>query len=435
MKDVKVIAKKVLDELTTAGADMALVSVSSGYGSELNVDGGEISLMRTIFSDKVSMKAIKNMRKGVISLNSFGDDEIHEAVRNCIEAADSGVEDEALSISPLTENSDFVDGILVPDMDKLFMRIREYMDSVEKEFPEIIIEQLIVTYTHSHRCMMNTNGVCYGDETGLYSMSSMFSAHRGDISTSFNSVGFDFLDLDKPLLDMYNQREYYARSVAELDAEPFEDKFTGKILCTPDMFCEFVGTALSNFISDGPIIEKTSPWKDKLGQKVTSEKLSVRSIPNDERMICASKVHADGYLNEDCDYIRDGVLVSFDLSEYGANKTGGERAKSSSACCEIPGGDIPLADMIKSIDKGLFVCRFSGGEASSNGDISGVAKNSFLIENGKITHAVTETMISGNLEDMLNNIVALSKETICDGGSVLPYAIIDGVTVSGKSDG
>ena len=95
-------------------------------------------------------------------------------------------------------------------------------------------------------------------------------------------------------------------------------------------------------------------------------------------------------------------------------------------------GEQSVEDIIASIDKGILVGRFSGGQPSTNGDFSGVAKNSFLIENGKITDAVSETMISGNLADMLKNVVAISRETVADGYSVLPYGAFGGITVSGK---
>lgn len=79
-----------------------------------------------------------------------------------------------------------------------------------------------------------------------------------------------------------------------------------------------------------------------------------------------------------------------------------------------------------------MVGRFSGGAPGISGDFSGVAKNSFLIENGKITDAVSETMISGNLAEMLNSLVDISSDTVADGESVMPYAAFSGVTVSGK---
>ena len=61
-----------------------------------------------------------------------------------------------------------------------------------------------------------------------------------------------------------------------------------------------------------------------------------------------------------------------------------------------------------------------------------MAKNSFLIEDGKITDAVNEVMITGNLADMIKNVVAISKETLTEGTSVMPYLAVDGVVVSGK---
>jgi PmbA protein len=88
--------------------------------------------------------------------------------------------------------------------------------------------------------------------------------------------------------------------------------------------------------------------------------------------------------------------------------------------------------MIKKVKKGIIVGRFSGGSPGANGEFSGVAKNGFMIEDGKITSALSETMISGNLADMLNNLVDISKETLEDGNMVVPYMAFDGITVSGK---
>ena len=61
-----------------------------------------------------------------------------------------------------------------------------------------------------------------------------------------------------------------------------------------------------------------------------------------------------------------------------------------------------------------------------------MAKNSFYIENGKIQHALTETMISGSVADILHKIRAVSREVLRDGDCCLPFIAFDGVTVSGK---
>ena len=130
--------------------------------------------------------------------------------------------------------------------------------------------------------------------------------------------------------------------------------------------------------------------------------------------------------------IEDGVLKSFMLSLYVANKSGFARAKNSSFALVMKNGDTPYADMIKNIKKGIIVGRFSGGNPGTNGDFSGIAKNSFLIEDGEIKGAVSETMINGNLAELLQNVVAVSKETITDGNCVLPYVAVDKIVISGK---
>jgi len=41
-------------------------------------------------------------------------------------------------------------------------------------------------------------------------------------------------------------------------------------------------------------------------------------------------------------------------------------------------------------------------------------------------------MISGNLGEMFNSVLDVSKEMVNDGSNDLPWVLFDGVTVSGK---
>jgi len=432
MKNNKEIAMFVLEALKEAGADEAQCSVSTGVADELNVDSGEISLMRSLFDNKISMKAIKNKKKGVIIINSFDEDAIKAAARQCLEAAEASVEDDAVCISELTENADFNAGILESEREKFFDRLQEYLADIKENYPKIILEQVITDYSAGESFFANTNGVEYSYRQGGYSLNTMFSAHDGDKATSFNYCGVSFDNLDKKLLDLGMQRDLYKRSEEQLEAAAYEGKFVGTAVFAPLCLGDIVSMALDNFVSDMTIIDGTSPWRYSLGTKVASESLTVSYVPLDERMVCAERYTGDGYISENYDVIKDGILKSFDLSEYAARKTGLERAKNSSSCMEIKPGDRSLEEIIAGIDKGILVYRFSGGDPAVNGDFSGVAKNSFLIEDGKITAPVTETMISGNIAEMLKNVAAISKESVCDGSSVLPWAAFGGITVSGK---
>lgn len=88
---------------------------------------------------------------------------------------------------------------------------------------------------------------------------------------------------------------------------------------------------------------------------------------------------------------------SFFLDLYAAIKTGNKTAPNSSSNLIIEGGDKSLEDIVRETKEGIIVGSFSGGYPGVNGEFSGVAKNSFVVKDGKITGAVTEAMINGNL--------------------------------------
>lgn len=432
MTDIYEIAEYTLKALKDCGADAAQCIVGRSKKDELNVDGGKFSLMRSTFNTSISMKAIKDGKKGVTSINQATKEAIDEAAAQCIAAAESSVPDEAEQIAPFTAKVEYKTGVFEPDLDKLFDRIEEFMSQTKKEYPKVILEQLISDYEHSEKLYMNTNGTSLRYEHGEYSFNTMFSAHEGEKASSFNGYFCALDNLDKPFMDAGMQRQLLEESEKQLNTVSPSEKFVGKVLYSPDCFNELLQTALENFASSGVLIDGTSPWKDALNTKVASEKLNLRSVPLDGRTVVGQRFTSDGYPAENMDIIVDGVLKTFILSQYGANKTGFPRALNGGNNLEVLPGDKTLEEMISGIDRGLIVNRFSGGQPSSNGDFSGVAKNSFLIEDGKVSSAVSETMISGNIIDMLNNIVAISKEQTTDGLSFMPWAEFDGVTVSGK---
>jgi len=150
-------------------------------------------------------------------------------------------------------------------------------------------------------------------------------------------------------------------------------------------------------------------------------------------VVAGERFTTDGFESRDMDIIRDGVLKNFALTLYGSRKSGKPRALNSAfENIEVAAGDKPLHEIIKGIDRGILMNRFSGGSSGASGEISGVAKNSFLIENGKVTDALKETMVSFDITKALKNITAISSERRQNGVTLLPWCCFDGVTISGK---
>ena len=427
------IAEYALEALVKAGADKAAVRVSRGRKDEFNVEANEFSLLRTLFNDELSLKAVKGGKKGVALINKLDRDSIDEAVKDCAALADSASPDEAEDIAEKIENKSFDQSIGGADMDKLFTRTKEFVEQLKDEFPKIVLEGMSAEFKNDETVYINSKGAEFASDSEFYCASPMFTAKDGDKSTSFNYYSLLMNSLNTAFMDRGMLRTLLEESVRSLDAKMVEGKFTGKVVMTPACDDMIWWTLIQNFLSDSSLIQGTSRWKDALGTKVADKKLTFRAAPLHPDIIEGQRFTADGYESKDMDFIREGVLTSFALSLYGANKTGKPRADNMSfGNIEVAAGDKPLEEIIKNLDKGILLNRFSGASPGPSGDISGVAKNSFMIENGRITDALKETMISFNIVDILENIPAISKERCVNGSSVMPWCCFDGITISGK---
>lgn len=432
MEQLKLTANKALDALKKNGADGAQCSVGYTVTHEFNVDGGEFSLFRTLFDKHLTLTALKEGKKGTVRQNRYDDETIAALAAECLMTAESSVPDPAWGFAPKTENRDFIYGAVTSDNEKLFERCKELMRDISERHPKILMEQMIVTHKEVCDVYGNSNGVLHGEHCGYYEVSLMYSAHEGQKASSFFGGGFRTYDLDTPFIEQSTLEKDLADVEKQVETSPVDGKFEGVMLLPPSSLNEFLYYALSSFAGDGALLEGTSPWKESLGQRVADPALTVSVAPLDDRIVCGERVTGEGFTSENYDVIHDGVLTQFMLSHYVANKMGQKRAPNGSMSLIVTPGDKKLDDIIASIKRGIVVGRFSGGQPASNGDFSGVAKNSFLIENGKVTKALSETMISGNLADMMKKVYAISDDQLCDGASVLPYVAFDGITVSGK---
>ena len=433
MEKMKLLAREILAEAKAQGADYAQCSVSESEKKEFNVDGGRFSLMRTLFNRNVSVTVLKDRKKGTVQINRFDSDAVRAAVKDAIAAAESGKPDEAWQFADGPAEKTFTDGTPECDTDKLFARTKELLESIREKHPKILMEQMITSHDTWTVVFMTTNNVNYCTRAGAYSFSLMYSGHEGEKSTSFYGSEITLKTLDVPVIECGFIERELAMVEDQLEPKPLEGKFTGTAVLAPYALAEIVlWTVMGNFVSDACLIDGTSIWKDKLGEMVADPSFSLSFEPYSDDVVIPDRYTGEAYPTENFDLIKEGKLVSFALSQYGANKTGQKRSGNGGSNMRVPSGEKSLEEIISGIDQGILVMRFSGGEPAPSGEFSGVAKNSFLIEKGKISHALSETMISGCVPDMLKQIRAISKDTLKDGSVSLPYIAFDGLTISGK---
>jgi PmbA protein len=313
----------------------------------------------------------------------------------------------------------------------MYDSVEKFCNDVKTMYPLYKYEEGILKFIHEERTYANTNGTFLESNRSYYENTIMGSAKDENTTTSFNYSMQTSSNLDEDLMDQGGMKTVIESSVNELQAKPLEGKFVGDILITPLTVVDFLGSYSAVFLSDPAILSGSSRLIDALDTKVASEKLTVKSLVNDDRLAAPMMITPDGFIAKDMTVFDKGVLKNFSISYYTELKTGHKRALNRGNI-EVYPGDVKLEDMIKNTKEGIIVGRFSGGSPSSNGDFSGVAKNSYYVKDGVIQYPITETMISGNLYDLFNDIVDISEERVNYGLFITPTIRCNNVTISGK---
>jgi PmbA protein len=418
-----------LDRLLLSGIDHAEGVINESEKKELNVEAGKITLFRTTFSNSLSLDAIKDYKESSININKIDKGSIDSSISTLIENVKSSKVDDSNGISEKQSKEIFSKGELKADLNLMYDRIEDFNNYVKKDHKKIILEGVNLIHGSSKSHILNTNGVDFEVSRGLYSFESMFTAKDGKDTSSFNYTGVDTLKLSDKLQDRGYMSNLLNQCEEQVKSFPIKDKFVGQIIVTPHCLSDFL-SFIDYSISNSALISGTSIYKNSIGEKITSSNLSLSSNPVDDRIDSGYFITGDTYKAENVDIITNGILNTHLLTLYGAKKTGGKRIANQGGSYIVENGSESLESLIKNVDKGVLLCRFSGGSPTDSGDFSGVAKNSYYIEKGKIKFPIIETMISGNIAKMFMNINNISKETVDFGDSILPWVSFDGITIS-----
>jgi PmbA protein len=420
-----------LKALTDAGADKGQVTLRASEKYELNTEANAVKLLRSTDEVNVTLLYIKDQKKASTSVNKATESAIDEAIVKLVDLAKSAPVDEANDISSDVENNTFNIGLSEPDLDAVY----NALDALNEEMKTVYTKvkgDAILSYDYYHKYLANTNGVLLEETNGKYNLSMMFAAKDGDKITSFNYTGGSFNDINTKLTEVGLLGDLMDQTVEELEAKPFEGKFVGDVIITPTCFSDFLRFVEMSSLSDHSLIAGSSVLKDKIGESIAAPIFNWHSNPRSNELADAYAITRDGFVAEDLTIIKEGVLQTHLLSLYGANKTGGQRAKNYGGSYVVDPGTSTLEDMIKDVKQGILLARFSGGRPGADGGFAGVAKNSFYIEDGQIKYPMSETMISGNLYEILKNIKSISKDRVNYGSAILPWVHTTGTTISGK---
>lgn len=424
--------KYCLDRLTEKGAQKAEVYLVQENKEEMNIHSGDISLLRSLEEYNLEMTALIDNKKDMAKVNKIDEESINTAIDEIIENAKNSEADLANDIPEIKFEKVFNDTVSDLDIEKMHKRLKEFIEDVNKDYEHLVIEEAILEHNRISKYFANSNGTQLSSTESHYNFTVMFFAKKGKLTSSFNYVMQSAKDLDKAILEMGALKKLLKESIEHLEPKAIDvKKFTGDVIVTPECMND-MGYFLLMHLTNQYLIPGVSKFKGKLGEKLLDEKLTVTTEPDSKELAIKDYFGKDGYINKNEYIFQNGVLKNYLLDHFGSLKTGYERGPSTGSNLVIEAGNISIDEMVKSMDQGIILARFSGGMPAPNGDFSGIAKNSYYVKDGKIQYPIKETMISGNLFEMFQNIKGVSKERINNGQTLMPYMQFGNATISSK---
>lgn len=195
-------------------------------------------------------------------------------------------------------------------------------------------------------------------------------------------------------------------------------------------FSAFIASLASAF--NGRVVAQgASPLGNRQGEQVFDKKLSLWDDPTIAYRPRSRPCDDEGVSSQRTSLIDNGVVESFlyDLQTASLLRTqstgngdrsfGGLPTPSISALV-FGQGDTAFADMVRDVKLGLVIEQLMGAEQTNvlGGEFSGNVLLGYKVEKGEIVGRVKNTVLSGNVYKVLDNLTAIGQEARWVGGLV-----------------
>ncbi|MCR8612858.1 MAG: TldD/PmbA family protein [Mycoplasma sp.] len=409
---------------------------SYSLSEEMEFEGGTLKKSEANISINTSLIGIMKNRKVFTGIESNDLNKLKEKIDDLLYISKyTTKETEEELISPK--------GLIYPKVDPKIFNIekrdtnsqiellKELNDRMNKLHKNIKSETTIaaLSYSFSDFKMENTNGLELEKQSKV-----------------MNIVGVLFLDVDGNKITIIHGEKII--NDKDWDIDKFINKIDKKIkervkkskiesgkyktILSNRAFSTLVSQYFSHFNARS-VIDERSIYKDDLGKKIMSEKITIVDEGVNIKGKVFSTFDADGMPTQRKEIVKNGVLKTFLHNIKSAKimnvKTTGNSAgdNPSGFFTYILPGEKTKEQLFSKVDNGFMITSFKGlhsGLNSISGDFS-LEIEGFKIKDGKQSDFVTGAIATGNYFEIIKNIKNLSSELNFD-EAITPYArIID----------
>ncbi|HHW19045.1 MAG TPA: TldD/PmbA family protein [Firmicutes bacterium] len=217
---------------------------------------------------------------------------------------------------------------------------------------------------------------------------------------------------------------------------------TYPVLFTPGAFMDLIMPILA-CLDGKAVVRQVSPLKGRLGESIFSPLLTIvedgildkgtgSNLYDDQGVRCRRTLLVDKGV------LREYLLDLETACKLGRKPTGtGRISRIAPNNLLVLPQDLSWKDMVKGIKRGVIIKDTMGAWAGNpySGQVTGNIALGFLVEDGEPVGRVKDCMFSVNVfKHLKDNLVSLSRETkYTYGNALLPYALVDGVSIAAKT--
>ena len=416
------------------GATDASVNVGSSISETVNFRNKKLDESNRSDNLGIDITTFIGKKKSSISSSNLLKENLNVLIEKCIETTKNTPEDEfnALPDKDLlakeVKELNLYDNTNIENNDKI-----EYLSKLEasaSKNKKIINTESSFTEDKSNFILANTDGFRKGFKT------SSFVASSVAVAKDDKSMERDYEYTIKCHLKDIKSAEELGKVAAEQTIRKLSPRKIGseKIAIIFDKrIAKGILSTFASAITSSAISRGTSFLKDKIGQKIFSNSISIFDKPDILKGLGSQSFDSEGVKTETLKLVEQGILKDYLLDTYNGKKL---NLKSNGRCggtsnLYFDNGNVSYKDLLSSNSKCLYITETIGhGSNIITGDYS-VGATGFLVENGEFKYPVNEITIAGNFKDMFQNIT-LANDLEFEYSTNSPTMMIEGMVVAGK---
>lgn len=434
---------KIVDEALAAARaeniDEVKITTSISHEKRLVVENGEFTLANSSESHGAGLLVHHDKRKGSASLNDTSIETLRHVLKQAKTLAGYSIPDENLWLpgTDLAPKAKALDGLFDEALTQLSLKeLKETMREVTAELTRdkrLMLDRFEMDIDVSRLSLANSHGVRQNEAQTAISWSfSGMAREDDDVSGMDYDGGFSY-DVASYRQKLLEEAKLFRDKILQTLNPVSCPSYKGVVVFSPRAFEEMVLETILFHAGGWQVMDDKSRWADRVGEKIAHPLLSIKDNPHDVTLHGATSYDEDGLPTYARSIIEKGNLSLHLLDCYSARRLKQKPTATAGAPfnIEVAPGTHTEEELLSLSPNVLWVDRFSGNLDALTGDFSGVAKGSRFYKKGKDQGCVTETMIAGNVFDMLQNIVGLSNQARPVGGqSLWPSAAVDGISVT-----